>query len=83
MIGLPWRLSRAGRRHGEKAGWRGVVEGLGRWDTTKGAPDGNTGEMGWADSDTRAPTSAGADPNGSRQARTMNRWETIVMPGHR
>lgn len=46
MIGRPWPLSLSGRRLGEKACWRGVIEGLGRLDKTKSAPDGNTREMG-------------------------------------
>jgi hypothetical protein len=79
----PWRLSRAGRRLGENACWRGVIAGLGRLDQTTSAPDGNTREMGWDDSGPRGPTSAGADLDCARQARSMNRWETIVMPGHR
>jgi hypothetical protein len=83
MSGRPWRLSRSGRRLGEKACWRGVIEGLGRLDKTKSAPDGNTREMGLAGRDPRGPTSSGADLDGSRQARTMNRWETIIMPGPR
>jgi hypothetical protein len=83
MTGRPWRLSRSGRRLGEKACWRGVIEGLGRLDKTKSAPDGNTRERGVADRGRRGPTSSGADLDGSRQARSMNRWATIVMPGPR
>lgn len=83
MIGRPWRLSLSGRRLGEKACWRGVMKGLGRLAKTKSAPDANTREMGLSDTGPRGPISSGADLDGSRQARTMNRWETIVMPGHR
>jgi hypothetical protein len=83
MMGRPWHLALAGRRLGEKACWRGVIAGFGRLDQTKNAPDGNTREREVADSGTRGPTRSGADLDGSRQARTMNRWATIVMPGHR
>jgi hypothetical protein len=83
MIGRPRCLSLSGRRLGEKACWRGVIEGLGRLDKTKSAPDGNTRELGLADRGTQGPTSSGADLDGSRQARTVNGWETIVMHGHR
>jgi hypothetical protein len=83
MIGRPWRLSLAGRRLGEQACGRGVIAGLGRLDKTKSAADGHTRERGVADRGRRGPTSAGADLDGSRQARPMHRWETIVLPGHR
>jgi hypothetical protein len=83
MIGRPWRLSRSGRRLGEKACWRGGIEDLSWLDKTKSAPDGNTREMGLADRNTRGPTSSGTNLDGSHQARSMNRGETIVMPGHR
>jgi hypothetical protein len=68
---------------GQKAWWRGVIKGLARLDKTKSAPDGNPREMGLADRGTRGPTGSGADPDSSHQARTVNRGETIVMPGHR
>jgi hypothetical protein len=83
MVGRLGRLAPSGRRLGEKACGRGVIAGLGRLDKTKSAPNGNTRERGLADKGRRGPTSAGADLDGSRQARTMRRWEAIVMPGYR
>jgi hypothetical protein len=61
----------------------GIIEGLSRLGKTKSAPDGNAREMGLADRGTRGPASSGADLDGSRQARPVNRWETIVRHGHR
>jgi hypothetical protein len=83
MIGRPWRLAHAGRRFGEQACGRGVIEGFGRLDKTTSAPDGHTPERGLADRGRRDPASVGANLDGSRQARSVPRWETIVMPGHR
>jgi hypothetical protein len=51
----------------------GIIEGFGRLGKTKSAPDGNAPEMGWADRGMRGPASSGADLDGSRQARPVNR----------
>jgi hypothetical protein len=53
MIGRPWRLARSGRRLGEKAWWRGVIEGLGRLDKTRPHPGEGMGRQRSARPDKR------------------------------
>jgi hypothetical protein len=60
-----------------------MIEGFGRLGKTKSAPDGNARQRGLADRSTRGPASSGADLDGSSQARTVNRWETIARHEHR